>query len=173
MNELPIDEPTSVLEFLAFPPQIKSYLELGVRCGRTIFRVSKLVDKAIGVDLSFQNLNIRKSNNIFLYEGSTDKFFKGNSDKFDLIFIDACHEYQQVKVDLTNSMQCLNQDGFIALHDVDPCKKYLTDKNCCGDSYKITKYIYEHINDYHFIVLHYDQSGVGILQKKLNQKHLI
>ena len=68
MNELPIDEPTSVLEFLAFPPQINSYLELGVRCGRTIFRVSKLVDKAIGVDLSFQNLNIRKSNNIFFYE---------------------------------------------------------------------------------------------------------
>jgi len=99
MNELPIDEPTSVLEFLTFPPQIKSYLELGVRCGRTIFRVSKLVDKAIGVDLSFQNLNIRKSNNIFLYEGSTDKFFKGNSDKFDLIFIDAqfCHYLARIR----------------------------------------------------------------------------
>ena len=173
MNELPIDEPTSVLEFLAFPPQIKSYLELGVRCGRTILSVSKLVDKAVGVDLSFRNLGIRKTNNIYFYEGSTDKFFKENNDKFDLIFIDACHEYQQVKVDLTNSMQSLNRDGFIALHDVDPYTKYLTDHSCCGDSYKITKYIYEHLNDYQFTVIHYDQSGVGILQKKLNQSQLI
>ena len=141
MNGLPIDEPTSVLEFLAFPPQIKSYLELGVRCGRTILSVSKLVDKAVGVDLSFRNLNIQKTNNIYLYEGTTDNFFKANNDKYDLIFIDACHEYQQVKVDLTNSMQSLNQDGFIALHDVDPYRKYLTGHSCCGDSYKITKYI--------------------------------
>ena len=81
MNGLPIDEPTSVLEFLAFPPQIKSYLELGVRCGRTILSVSKLVDKAVGVDLSFRNLNIQKTNNIYLYEGTTDNFFKANNDK--------------------------------------------------------------------------------------------
>ena len=59
MNELPIDEPTSVLEFLAFPPQIKSYLELGVRCGRTILSVSKFsIYLTCGHIISTVSLNV-------------------------------------------------------------------------------------------------------------------
>tara|TARA_B100000959_G_C14784529_1_gene542951 strand:- start:35 stop:151 length:117 start_codon:yes stop_codon:yes gene_type:complete len=36
MQKLPIDEPTPTIEFLACPPQMKTYLELGERSGRTI-----------------------------------------------------------------------------------------------------------------------------------------
>ena len=49
-------------------------------------------------------------------------FFKNNSDKFDLIFIDGLHIYDQVKKDILNSLDVLNEKGFILLHDCFPLK---------------------------------------------------
>lgn len=168
LEKIPLDEPTPVIEFLAHLPQIKTYLELGVRCGRTIKRVASLVDKAVGVDLSYNALSIDIEENMTLHETATDNFFASNNDKYDLIFIDASHHYEQVKMDLFNSIQILNEGGLIALHDVNPLSSDLIDPRYCSDSYKITKYIYEHYTDYQFIVLNHDQAGVGILQKKLS-----
>jgi predicted O-methyltransferase YrrM len=47
-------------------------------------------------------------------------FFKNNSDKFDIIFIDGLHEYDQVKKDINNSIKFLNNGGVIYLHDCMP-----------------------------------------------------
>ncbi len=178
MNKLPIDRPAQVIEFLATPPQIKTYLELGVRSGETIHRVSNLVDKALAVDLDHSNavepssLKIYGSNNVFIYEGATNDFFKQNTDKFDLIFIDADHEYEQVKKDLLNSIEVLNQGGFIALHDVAPLRESLTHPELCNNAYKINEYIYENLKDYQYVIFHHDQAGIGVLQKKVDENHL-
>lgn len=112
-------------------------------------------------------------NNVTLHELSTDDFFKQNKETFDLIFIDASHEYEQVKKDLHNSLNILNEDGFIALHDVDPLEQRLTNEESCSDTFKITKYIYDNLKDYQYTVYHYDKAGVGVLQKKLDQQQLI
>jgi predicted O-methyltransferase YrrM len=51
---------------------------------------------------------------------SSDNFFKNNQDKFDLIFIDGLHQYEQVKRDVYNSLKFLNDNGVILLHDCMP-----------------------------------------------------
>ena len=47
-------------------------------------------------------------------------FFSNNKKKFDLIFIDGLHEYQQVRKDILNSIKCLKEGGFILVHDCLP-----------------------------------------------------
>lgn len=54
------------------------------------------------------------------FKGTSDKFFNQNNKKFDLIFIDGLHEYDQCLKDVENSLKYLNQDGFIMLHDCLP-----------------------------------------------------
>jgi predicted O-methyltransferase YrrM len=51
---------------------------------------------------------------------TSDDFFRINKDKFDVIFIDGLHTYQQVRKDIINSMKCLNPGGWIAMHDMLP-----------------------------------------------------
>ena len=55
---------------------------------------------------------------------TSDEFFKKNENKYDIIFIDGLHHYEQVKKDINNSLKCLNTDGIIILHDCMP-KSYL------------------------------------------------
>jgi len=40
--------------------------------------------------------------------------------KYDLIFIDGLHEYSQVKKDIENSLNHLQPNGFIIMHDCSP-----------------------------------------------------
>jgi len=47
-------------------------------------------------------------------------FFKKNFDKFDVIFIDGDHNYEQVRQDLIECLKILNTNGIIFLHDVLP-----------------------------------------------------
>ena len=54
---------------------------------------------------------------------TSDQFFKENSQKFDLIFIDGLHEASQVTKDIQNSLMHLNEDGVIVLHDCNPIKE--------------------------------------------------
>ena len=85
----------------------KVYLEIGCHLDY-IFNEVK-IDK-IGVDpISGGN-----------FRGTSDQFFKKNQRKFDCIFIDGLHTYQQVKKDISNSLKFLNENGIIILHDCLP-----------------------------------------------------
>jgi hypothetical protein len=48
----------------------------------------------------------------------SDSFFEQNTETFDVIFIDGLHQYDQVSRDFSNSLNCLNENGFIILHDM-------------------------------------------------------
>lgn len=83
----------------------------------------------IGVDknLVFNSIPIPTKNKIGVdpIRGGTHRmtsnyFFKKNSDKFDVIFIDGDHNYEQVKQDLIQCLKILNTNGIIFLHDVLP-----------------------------------------------------
>jgi len=54
------------------------------------------------------------------FRNTSDFFFKNNTSNFDLVFIDGLHHYDQVWRDITNSLSCLSEDGFILIHDVLP-----------------------------------------------------
>ena len=54
------------------------------------------------------------------FRGTSDEFFSKNNEKFDCIFIDGLHEYEQVCRDISNSLKILNKNGIILLHDCLP-----------------------------------------------------
>ena len=86
----------------------ETYLEIG--CDKNILFNSVKIKKKIGIDpVSGGNLRM-----------TSDSFFKNNQDKFDLIFIDGLHQYEQVKRDVYNSLKFLNDHGVILLHDCMP-----------------------------------------------------
>jgi hypothetical protein len=51
---------------------------------------------------------------------TSDEFFKQNSEKFDVIFIDGLHHYDQVTRDVENALKALSGNGIIILHDMLP-----------------------------------------------------
>lgn len=86
----------------------KKYLEIG--CDKNQIFSNIEIDFKIGVD-PVQGGNVRKT---------SDNFFKNNFDKFDIIFIDGLHKYDQVNKDIKNSLKVLNEGGIILLHDCMP-----------------------------------------------------
>jgi hypothetical protein len=89
----------------------KTYLEIGVDAGQNIRKIN--IDNKFGVD---PNPKSKGATHIM----SSDEFFKTNTDTFDIIFIDGLHEYHQVNRDIINSLNCLNSNGTILLHDLIP-----------------------------------------------------
>jgi hypothetical protein len=87
-----------------------NYLEIGCD-DNYVFNSIILPEKnKVGVDpRSGGNLKI-----------TSDKFFKNNKRKFDVIFIDGLHHYDQCQKDVINSLKILNKNGFIFLHDLLP-----------------------------------------------------
>lgn len=51
---------------------------------------------------------------------TSDDFFKQNTDKFDIIFVDGLHHSDFVYRDIINSLKILNLGGCIVVHDVIP-----------------------------------------------------
>ena len=89
-----------------------SYLELGIAQGETWNNVKCNLKE--GVD---SNSNILIDNVVI---STTDDYFEklNKNKKFDLVFIDACHEKHHVKNDFFNSFKHLNDDGIVVFHDI-------------------------------------------------------
>jgi predicted O-methyltransferase YrrM len=88
----------------------KTYLEIGCFADELFSKVK--IESKIGVD-PVSGGTIRDT---------SDNFFKTNNLKFDIIFIDGLHEYEQVKKDINNSLLFLNNNGVIFLHDCMPMR---------------------------------------------------
>ncbi len=137
-----------------------SYLEIG--CDR---------------NQSFSKIKIKKRIGVDPVEGGThkmtsDHFFTGNKDNFDIIFIDGLHEYTQVMRDIKNSLKFLNKEGVILLHDCLPrtiwnqiTPRINSDWN--GDVWKSLVHCrtFENIDTYTLIA----DRGVGIIFPRKNR----
>tara|TARA_B100000767_G_C19756261_1_gene533085 strand:- start:8 stop:724 length:717 start_codon:yes stop_codon:yes gene_type:complete len=88
--------------------KFESYLEIGTFHDHLFKDIE--CSKKVGVD-PVSGGTVRKT---------SDKFFENNKDKFDCIFIDGLHYYSQVKKDIENSINILNPNGVILLHDCLP-----------------------------------------------------
>ena len=88
----------------------KSFLEIGTQEHINISNI--IIDKKISVDPD------PEANADFVL--TSDDFFKQNSDKFDIIFVDGLHHSDFVYRDIVNSLKILNLDGCIVVHDVIP-----------------------------------------------------
>jgi hypothetical protein len=76
-------------------------------------------------DACFQNIAAPHKLGVDPFSGGThrmtsDEFFAANQETFDIIFVDGLHQYAQVKTDLRNSIEVLNEGGVILVHDCLP-----------------------------------------------------
>lgn len=138
---------------------IKSYLELGIDKCHTFKQI--IAEVKVGVDID------TVADNVCTME--TDKFFSENRATFDLIYIDACHEKQQVKRDFLNSYNRLNEDGIIIFHDIHPNSLNDTKFTACGNVYEFWMSMKDHYK-IHAVTntLPDGKDGLGIFIKSEN-----
>ena len=97
-----------LIKYLINKNDYKDYLEIGCDQNQLFSKIE--IENKTGVDPESGG-NIKTT---------SDDFFLSNTKKFDIIFIDGLHMYQQVKKDIINSINCLNDDGIILVHDCMP-----------------------------------------------------
>ncbi len=140
-----------------------NYLEIGCDKDQSFSKIK--VKNKIGVD-PISGGNIRST---------SDHFFSTNTNKFDIIFIDGLHHYEQVIKDVNNSLKILNDNGFILLHDCLPrsiahqaIPRYRGSWN--GDVWKalVELRTRSELDTYTCQI----DFGVGIVQKKMNTEIL-
>jgi hypothetical protein len=136
------------------------YLEIGCdnnKCFHSIFAKNK-----VGID-PVRGGNIRTT---------SDNFFLENKVIFDVIFIDGLHVYEQVRKDVENSLNFLNINGFLFLHDLTP-RNFLEENvprlqpMWTGDVWKVAIELAK-TKGIDFFVINADNE-VGILKKKNNK----
>ena len=96
----------------------KDYLEIGVAHGDCIKRIEAEnkdgVDPVVEATVTCPEINYKMgSNDFFALPEITNK-------KYDVIFIDGLHHSEQVDIDIKNSLEHLNDGGFVFLHDCNP-----------------------------------------------------
>jgi hypothetical protein len=144
----------------------KFFLELGIGEDENHIKLLKpFIDLYVGVDIDTSKININDKN-IIIYNTTTDNFFIENKRKFDIIFIDGDHRYEQVKIDFENSLKILNKFGIIIFHDTDPIHKRLLVDGYCSTSFKIIDYIYVKHPELNIITLPINEMGLSIVMKR-------
>lgn len=139
--------------------KFNSYLEIGCYNDDCFAKIN--VTKKIGVD-PFMGGNVRMS---------SDDFFNINKDKFDCIFIDGLHTYEQVKRDIDNSLKSINENGVIIVHDCLPESIFeqavpRSKRRFKGDSWKaiVEMRTRKNIDTYTCVV----DEGLGVILKREN-----
>ena len=64
-----------------------------------------------------RTLEARESGRIIKYKGTSDDFFKQNTESFDFIYVDGDHTAYGVMKDAVNSFEALNPGGILAFDD--------------------------------------------------------
>ena len=126
----------SFLEFFCSWFRPDSYLEIGLSSGFTFRRLMPFCGRMDGVDPAVPSLP-HLDPKCRLFPMTSDEFFRRHPDeRYDLVFIDGCHEHRQVLRDVRNSLACLASNGVIVAHDMLPPSREVTDPGGCGDAYK-------------------------------------
>ena len=138
-----------------------SYLEIGLRDANSVFNhVPCKVKYSVDIDPKAKPC----------YCGSSDSFFaqeKIKDVKWDLIFIDGWHMADFVYRDLMNSVDHLNENGVIFLHDVLPTKYEYTleDKVDCQTAWKVVPYVLKHHRELRICTIADGNAGLGVAVK--------
>ena len=152
-----------LIKYLINKYEYSDYLEIGCDQDQLFSKVS--IRNKTGVD-PVNGGNVRKT---------SDEFFRGNKNKFDIIFIDGLHTYNQVKKDILNSINCLKDEGIVLVHDCMPdslskqaVPRYRMSWN--GDVWKAIVDLRQNEN-LEIYTCKIDQ-GIGVIKKKRNSSIL-
>ena len=167
-KKLPFNFPKNIfrwdlIQFLINKYDYKTYLEIGCDKDQSFSKIE--IPHKVGVD-PISGGTIRKT---------SDDFFKTNKEKFDIIFIDGLHHYEQVIIDIDNALNILNDNGHILVHDCLPrtiahqaIPRYRGSWN--GDVWKSIVELRTRKN-LEVFTCEID-FGVGVIRKKINNKLL-
>ncbi|KKC27604.1 class I SAM-dependent methyltransferase [Sphingomonas sp. SRS2] len=103
-----------------------AYLEIGVCDGMTFHAVSATRKVAVDIEFRFDLDQARAAaggQDVHFHAMPSDRFFEPDiigDDRFDLIFIDGLHTFDQTLRDLLNAMNVLKPGGTIVVDDVLP-----------------------------------------------------
>lgn len=141
------------------------YLEIGVDNNQVFNSIPIKMSNKYGVDPK-QGGNFRMT---------SDNFFKEYDElKFDVIFIDGLHEYEQCQRDCLNSIKHLNKGGIIFFHDFLP-RSYFEESvpreqsSWTGDVWKVAVELANSKN-MEFKIINIDM-GIGVLKIKNNYEY--
>ncbi len=187
---------TDVLQKIIDHKKAQRYLEIGVNNGDNFFPIE--ISHKVAVDPSFafsperqKEWETKNPDNLKAQyvNATSDDFFAQTaaSERFDVVFIDGLHTYQQSLQDVLNSLDRLNDNGVIMMHDCKPPhvaaalpapslqaaedlqKNAATrvpgwDGIWCGDVWKTIGYLRSNRSDLRVFVLDCD-FGLGIVMK--------
>jgi predicted O-methyltransferase YrrM len=156
---------SNIITWLVKLTNCKKYLELGVESSSTLSEIKKHVDLCVGVDVN----DTWDKENITFYQMTTDEFFLRNTETFDIIFIDADHSFEQVRIDFDNAIKILNKYGIIILHDTDPIAEELLSPYFCSDSYKIVDYVSQ-LENINIITFPIQETGLTFVMRKNDRR---
>jgi hypothetical protein len=166
-----------------------SYLEIGVASGTTLQCV-KAVER-YGVDpLPSFNVN-RLPDNLQFFKMTSDEFFTSlkPETKFDFIFLDGLHEFDQLLKDFVNSLKHIKSGGWILIDDVVPSDSISAIPNIetsyftrgvganegypwHGDVYKILPVIFENFSELESFLIIYPDNPQLLVKVNKNFSHI-
>ncbi len=151
---------SEIIQKIIDSKKYKNYLEVGCDKDENFSKIN--VEKKIGVD-PLKGGTLRMT---------SDNFFKNNNEKFDLIFLDGLHTYEQTIKDIDNSLKFLNDHGVVIIHDCLPKKIWnqivpRVYGHWNGDVWKaiVHSRTYSYADTYTCIADH----GLGIIFKRKNR----
>ena len=107
------------------------YLEIGVRNPDHNFNKINASEKYSvdpGIEFEENPVDFKMTSDEF-FEGLGQNKILNSSYKFDIIFIDGLHLAEQCYNDILNSVNYINDDGFIILHDCNPPSEWHAREN--------------------------------------------
>jgi hypothetical protein len=156
---------TELINYLIKKNKYQTYLEIGVEAGNNLSQI--ICEKKVSVDPDYRTPA--------LYHVTSDDFFKTNKQKFDIIFIDGLHIWSQVYKDIVNSLDCLNENGVIVCHDMNPYSEIIQrvprvgQGIWTGDCWKAWVKLKSEQSDIFMFVIDMD-FGCGVIKKGKQQK---
>jgi len=153
---------TDIINLLFKKYNLKSYLEIGARfLFQNFDKINATLKHSVDPNPRYK----------YTYNVTSNEFFKRCvQQKYDLIFIDGLHLEDQVYIDAKNSINFLNENGFIVMHDCNPLTKYAVRSYeeflKCPDMWNGTVYkAYIRLKDWSCFVVNEDH-GCSVLTKR-------
>lgn len=133
----------------------KTYLEIGTQNGYCFKEIQAVYKESVDPEKVFEGVT---------HEMTSDEYFKQNTKKFDIIFVDGLHTEEQTSIDIINSLECLNKGGTIVAHDCLPhCEEFI-EPHWNGTVFRSIIDIRCNRSDLSILVVDTD-NGCGIIQR--------
>ncbi len=160
-KKLDVMDRTKIIQSLINLTNTEKYLEIGMGPGLN----------HLSINCKFKTCVDPTPTVPVTYSMTSDDFFKQNKEKFGVVFIDGLHWSEQVYKDILNSLDVLDDGGYVICHDMNPSsefvQRYPQPEAYCewtGDCWKAWVKIKSERDDLNMFVVDTDY-GCGVITK--------